>query len=66
MPVRHRCPTAFTPWRAATEPGHFGGGGGFIDENKAEWIKIGLEIEPYLSSPQNVRSLLFGGVRRFF
>lgn len=66
VPVRNRRPAPFAARSTSPEPGHFGRGAGFVDENQALGIKIRLEVEPRLSLPENVAPLLLAGVRRFF
>lgn len=64
--VWHRRPASLTTGRPAAQPGHLCRGAGLVDEDQAFRIKIGLEVKPSLSPPQNVRPLLLGGVRCFF
>ena len=66
MAMRHRRPAAFAAQSAPIPPGHFGRRARFINEHQPLRLEINLEIEPGLPPAQDVRPLLFGGVRCFF
>ncbi len=62
----HRCPAAFAARRAAIAPCHLGRGTGFIDEHQPLGLQVALGLEPLPQAAQNIRALLFAGVRGFF
>ena len=64
--VRHRGSAAFATQSPSISPGHFGRCTRFIDEYQPFHLKIELGIRPGLPLTQDVRPLLFGGVRSFF
>ena len=66
MPVWHADPQALAAWCPAVAPGHVGGRPGLINEDELLGIKIELVLEPGQAPLQDVRAVLFAGVRRLF
>jgi hypothetical protein len=56
----------FAAAATAVGSGHAGRGPGLIDEDETLGIEIELLLEPGLAAPQDVRPILFAGVRRLF
>jgi hypothetical protein len=52
--------------RAAAGPDHVGRRPGLVDEHQAGEVEIELIVEPGLPPPQDVRTVLLGGVRGLF
>ena len=66
MAMGNRRPQSFTAWGATMGARHVGFRPGLIDEDQPFGIEIGLAVEPVLSFLQNVRAVLFAGVRGLF
>ncbi len=66
MPVGRRRPAARATRRPAITPRHLGRGPGFVDEDQPLRFQVGLCLEPDPPPVQNIRALLFAGVRGFF
>jgi hypothetical protein len=45
---------------------HVGGGPGFIDEDQPVGVEVDLILKPLFALDQDVRAILFGGVRGLF
>jgi len=57
---------SFATSATAVRSGHVGRGPGLIDEDKTLGIELELLLEPGLSALQDVRPILFAGVRGLF
>ena len=66
MAMRHADPQPLAPAAAAMAARHIGRGPGFIDEDEAFGVEIGLAVEPGLPALQNIRTVLLAGVRGLF
>lgn len=66
MSMRDRGEEPFAFAGAAIKPGHLGRRPGFVNEDKAFWIKPVLPGAPLGPRFGDVRPILFGGVRGFF
>jgi len=66
MAVRDGGPAAHPPLGSAPQAGHLGRSAGLVDEDQLLGIEIGLGVEPGLAAGDDIRPLLFGGVRGFF
>jgi hypothetical protein len=64
--MRHGGSAAFAAPSSSIAPGHLGRSTRFINEHQPLRLKINLGIEPGLPAAQDIRPLLFGGVRGFF
>ena len=66
MAMRDRGAQALASRRPPVVSGHVGGRPGLIHEDELLGIKIELVLEPGLAPLQDVRAVLFAGVRRLF
>ena len=66
VPVRHTDPQPLAPRGPTVAARHVGGGPGLVDEHEALRLKIELPLEPGSTPLQDIRPVLFGGVRRLF
>ena len=66
MAMGNRCPQAFTAWGPAMGARHVGFRPGLIDEDQPLGVEIDLTVEPVLPFLQDVRAILFAGVRGLF
>jgi len=57
---------SFAAAATAVRSGHVGRGPGLIDEDETLGIEIELRLEPGLAALQDVRPILFAGVRGLF
>lgn len=59
-------PQPLAALRAAMAAGDVGRGPGLIDEQQPVWVKVELAVEPGLALPQDVGTILPGGVASLF
>jgi len=64
--MRHAHPKPLAALAAAMAARHVGRGPGFIDEDEALGVEIGLAVEPGLPALQDIRPILLAGVRGLF
>jgi hypothetical protein len=64
--MRDRRPASLASPGTAVKAGHFRACPGLIDKHQAIWIEVELTGKPGPAARQDIRSLLFGGVRGFF
>ncbi len=66
MAMGNRRPQSLTAWGAAMGARHVGFRPGLIDEDQPVGVEIDLAVKPVLPFLQDVRAVLFAGVRGLF
>ena len=66
MPMGHADAQPFAAAAASMRARHVGGGPGFVDEDEPLRIEIELALKPGLAPLQDIRPVLFAGVRGLF
>jgi hypothetical protein len=64
--VRDFADQPFATWSATAQPCHLGAGAGFVDEDQAVRIKLGLILRPGGTRGGDIRPILLGRANAFF